>query len=171
MYNDDTDPDDDCGNVVVVDGQGNQYAPTCQFNDTADLDDDMDGLYDLFDVDDDNDGIWDFLEVDSDSDWDDDANTQPPGTFFTGFNCEDNDDDGTDSDPDEDGWYQAVWDQGIQGQGLLFPEFYDVDNDNDGVPDGEDYDDDNDGTLDVDQELQCFWGCLLYTSPSPRDRG
>ncbi len=158
LYNDDTDPDDDCGNVVVVDGQGNQYPPTCQFNDTADLDDDMDGLYDLFDVDDDNDGIWDYLEVDSDSDWDDDANTNPPGTFFTGFNCEDNDDDGTDSDPDQDGWYQAVWDQGIQGQGLLFPEFYDVDNDNDGVPDGEDSDDDNDGTLDVDQELQCFWG-------------
>ena len=158
LYPDDTDPDDDCGSVVVVDGQGNKYAPTCQFNDTADLDDDLDGLYDLFDVDDDNDGIWDYLEIDSDSDWDDDANTLPPGTFFTGFNCEDNDDDGTDSDPDDDGWYQAVWDQGIQGQGLLFPQYYDVDNDNDGVPDGEDFDDDNDGTLDVDQELQCFWG-------------
>ena len=112
LYPDDTDPDDDCGSVVVVDGQGVNYPPTCQFNDTADLDDDLDGLYDLFDVDDDNDGIWDYLEIDSDSDWDDDANTLPPGTFFTGFNCEDNDDDGTDSDP-----------------------------------------------------------CLLYTSPSPRDRG
>ncbi|MDP6900110.1 MAG: hypothetical protein QGF94_04670 [Candidatus Thalassarchaeaceae archaeon] len=154
---DDTDPDDDCGNIVVTDGQ-NTYAPTCQFNDTADLDDDLDGVYDLFDVDDDNDGIWDYLEVDSDGDWDDDANTQPPGNFFTGFNCDDNDDDGTDSDPDNDGWYQAVWDQGVMGQGLLFPEFYDVDNDNDGVPDGEDFDDDNDGILDVDQELQCFWG-------------
>ena len=133
LYPDDTDPDDDCGNVVVVDGQGNKYAPTCQFNDTADLDDDLDGLFDLYDVDDDNDGIWDYLEVDSDSDWDDDANTLPPGSFFTGFNCQDNDDDGTDSDPDGDGFFQSVWDQGVQGQGLLFPEFYDVDNDNDGI--------------------------------------
>ncbi len=157
LYDDDTDPDDDCGNVVVT-GGGFTYAPTCQMNDTADLDDDLDGIYDLWDVDDDNDGIWDYLEIDSDGDWDDDANTLPPGNFFTGFNCQDNDDDGTDSDPDEDGWYQAVWDQGVMGQGLLFPKFYDVDNDNDGVPDGEDPDDDNDGTLDVDQELQCFWG-------------
>jgi len=157
MYNDDVDPDDDCGNDVVT-GGGFTYAPSCQFNDTADLDDDLDGMYDLFDVDDDNDGIWDYLEVDTNFDWDDDANTLPPGNFFTGFNCADNDDDGTDSDPDDDGWYQAVWDQGVQGQGLLSPEFYDVDNDNDGVPDGEDFDDDNDGVLDVDQELICFWG-------------
>ena len=155
-------PDDMILTMIVKRGccrwPRNQYAPTCQFNDTADLDDDLDGLFDLYDVDDDNDGIWDYLEVDSDSDWDDDANTNPPGNFFTGFNCQDNDDDGTDSDPDGDGFFQSVWDQGVQGQGLLFPEFYDVDNDNDGIPDGEDWDDDNDGTSDVDQELQCFWG-------------
>ena len=29
----------------------------------------------------------------------------------------DQDDDGTDTDPDNDGWYQSVWDQGVLGQG------------------------------------------------------
>ena len=45
-------------------------------------------------------------------------------------------------------------------QGLREPSLYDVDNDNDGVPDAEDTDDDNNGILDVDQELLpgCFWG-------------
>ena len=38
------------------------------------------------------------------------------------------------------------------------PKYYDVDNDNDGVPDGEDPDDDNNGVLDSDQELLCFVG-------------
>ena len=55
------------------------------FNDTADLDDDFDGVYDHWDIDDDNDGVWDFLEVDSNDDWDDDANTETPGSFFTGY--------------------------------------------------------------------------------------
>ncbi|MDP6379356.1 MAG: hypothetical protein QF885_06885, partial [Candidatus Thalassarchaeaceae archaeon] len=75
-------------------------------------------------------------------------------------NCQDNDDDGYDSDPDGDGWYQAVWDKGVMGQGMIFPEYYDVDNDNDGVPDGEDWDDDNDGNSDVLQEntTGCFTG-------------
>ena len=45
-------------------------------------------------------------------------------------------DDGLDTDPDGDGIYQSVWDKGVLGQALLFPEYYDVDNDNDGVPDG-----------------------------------
>ncbi|NCX49850.1 MAG: hypothetical protein EBW81_10245, partial [Gammaproteobacteria bacterium] len=66
------------------------------------------------------------------------------GNFFIGSNCVDQDDDGTDTDPDDDGWYQSVWDQGVLGQGLLFPVYYDVDNDNDGVPDGEDPDDEAD---------------------------
>ena len=45
-------------------------------------------------------------------------------------------------------------------QGLREPSLYDVDNDNDGVPDAEDTDDDNNGILDVDQALLpgCFWG-------------
>ena len=153
QMNDDVDPDDDCGAHV-----GGLPQPGCMFNDTADVDDDGDDVYDLYDVDDNNDGIWDYLEIDSNNDWDDDAFTLPPGNFFTGDNCVDNDDDGTDSDPDEDGWLQAVWDRGIMGQGMLFPEYYDVDNDNDGVPDGEDPNDDNDDMLDVDQELICFWG-------------
>jgi hypothetical protein len=156
LLDDDVDPDDDCGNTVVT-GGGLTYPPSCQANDTVDLDDDLDSVFDLYDVDDDNDGIWDYLEIDSNYDWDDDANTEP-GNFFIGLNCEDNDDDGVDSDPDGDGWYQSVWDRGVLGQGLLFPQYYDVDNDNDGVPDGEDPDDDNDGILDVDQELLCFWG-------------
>ena len=120
-------------------------------NSTIDLDDDYDAIFDWFDVDDDNDGVWDFFEVDSNFDLDDDTG-QINGNFFSGSNCDDNDDDGNDADADDDGFYQAVWDQGIMSQGLRTPSLYDVDNDNDGVPDGEDPDDDNDGRFDVDQE-------------------
>ena len=114
------------------------------FNDTASnsLDDDFDGVYDHWDMNDDNDGIWDYFELDGNDDLDDDSGTEP-GNFFIGSNCVDQDDDGTDTDPDNDGWYQSVWDQGVLGQGLLFP-IYDVD-DNDEVPDGKDPDDDNNG--------------------------
>ena len=153
LLNNDVDPDDDCGAPVT----GNME-PQCLFNDTADLDDDFDGVYDHWDIDDDSDGIWDYFEIDSNDDLDDDTGTLPPGNFYTGSNCEDNDDDGTDTDPDEDGWYQAVHDKGVLGQGLLNPKYYDVDNDNDGVPDGEDPDDDNNGVLDSEQELLCFVG-------------
>ena len=153
LLNNDVDPDDDCGAPVT----GNME-PQCLFNDTADLDDDFDGIYDHWDIDDDSDGIWDYFEIDSNDDLDDDTGTLPPGNFYTGSNCEDNDDDGTDTDPDEDGWYQAVHDKGVLGQGLLNPKYYDVDNDNDGVPDGEDPDDDNNGVLDSEQELLCFIG-------------
>ena len=153
LLNNDVDPDDDCGAPV----SGNMN-PQCMFNDTADLDDDFDAIYDHWDIDDDNDGIWDYFEVDTNDDLDDDANTEPEGAFFIGFNCDDNDDDGTDTDPDEDGWYQAVWDKGVLGQALLHPKYYDVDNDNDGVPDGEDPDDDNNGLTDDQQELICFVG-------------
>jgi len=129
-------------------------------NDTVDLDDDYDAVYDWYDVDDDNDGIWDYFEVDSNDDLDDDAGQIYDGAFFTGTNCEDNDDDGNDADVDEDGWFQAVWDQGVMAQGLRAPKFYDVDNDNDGVPDAEDFDDDNNGISDILQEQMpnCFWG-------------
>ena len=89
------------------------------FNDTADLDDDFDGVYDHWDIDDDNDGIWDYFEIDSNDDLDDDSGTLPPGNFYLGSNCEDNDDDGTDTDPDQDGFFQAVHDKGVLGQGLL----------------------------------------------------
>jgi hypothetical protein len=129
-------------------------------NSTVDLDDDYDNVYDWYDVDDDNDGIWDYFEVDSDDDLDNDAGQDYAGAFFTGTNCEDNDDDGNDADVDEDGWFQAVWDQGVMSQGLRAPKFYDVDNDNDGVPDAEDFDDDNNGISDILQEQMpnCFWG-------------
>ena len=60
LLNNDVDPDDDCGAPVA----GNME-PQCMFNDTADLDDDFDGIYDHWDIDDDNDGIWDYMEVDS----------------------------------------------------------------------------------------------------------
>ena len=128
-------------------------------NMTVDLDNDYDAVYDWYDVDDDNDGIWDYFEIDSDDDWDNDAG-QENGNFFSGTNCDDNDDDGNDADVDEDGFFQAVWDRGIMSQGLREPSLYDVDNDNDGVPDAEDTDDDNNGILDVDQALLpgCFWG-------------
>ena len=162
LLNNDVDPDDDCGAPVA----GNME-PQCMFNDTADLDDDFDGIYDHWDIDDDNDGIWDYMEVDSNDDLDDDSNTEPPGSFFTGTNCEDNDDDGTDTDPDDDGWYQAVWDKGLLGQGLLAPKYYDVDNDNDGVPDGEDPDDDNNGVPDSIQET--LEGCFTGEEQSPWD--
>jgi hypothetical protein len=128
-------------------------------NATVDLDNDYDSVYDWYDVDDDNDGIWDYFEIDTDDDYDNDAG-QENGNFFSGTNCDDNDDDGNDADIDDDGFFQAVWDQGIMSQGLREPSLYDVDNDNDGVPDAEDNDDDNNGILDVDQELLpgCFWG-------------
>ncbi len=128
-------------------------------NDTVDIDDDYDAVYDWYDVDDDNDGVWDFFEVDTDDDFDNDDG-QLNSNFFGGTNCVDNDDDGNDADVDGDGWYQAVWDRGIMSQGLRQPAYYDVDNDNDGVPDGEDPDDDNNGITDVVQESMpgCFWG-------------
>ena len=151
--NNDVDLDDDCGAPI----EGNMN-PQCTSSMILQIfDDDFDAVYDHWDIDDDNDGIWDYFEVDSNDDWDDDANTETPGSFFMGTNCDDNDDDGTDTDPDDDGWFQATWDKGVLGQGLLHPK-YDVDNDNDGVPDGEDPDDDNNGLLDVDQELLCFVG-------------
>ncbi len=161
---DDVDPDNDCPAPLG----GNIPDPNCMRNDTADLDDDFDSVYDASDIDDDNDGVWDYLEVDSDRDLDDDANIYEP-SFYTGTNCIDNDDDGTDTDPDEDGWYQAVWDRGMPVQGYyknangnIISHYYDVDNDNDGVPDTEDPDDDNDGVLDVIQEAECFWGEEQY---------
>ena len=152
--NDDVDPDIDCGQPMPE----VSWVPTCMYNNTNDLDDDWDIVYDHFDVDDDNDGVWDYFEVDSNDDLDDDASIDEP-YYFTGENCVDMDDDGLDTDPDLDGIYQSVWDRGVMGQGLLFPEYYDVDNDNDGVPDGEDPDDDNNGILDSAQEA--FEGCFV----------
>ena len=129
------------------------------YNNTQDVDDDYDSVYEWFDVDDDNDGIWDFFEIDTDDDLDNDFN-QTNGNFFNGTNCIDNDDDGNDQDVDEDGWFNAVWDRGEMSQGLSAPKYYDVDNDNDGIPDAEDPDDDNNGVSDAAQELiaGCFWG-------------
>ena len=128
-------------------------------NMTIDLDNDYDSIYDWTDVDDDNNGLWDFFEIDSDDDLDNDAN-QENTNFFKGQNCIDNDDDGNDADVDGDGFFQAVWDQGILSQGLIQPTLYDVDNDNDAVPDAEDWDDDNNGIPDSVQENLpgCFWG-------------
>jgi len=149
----DVDPD--------VDGDG--------FNNTIDIDDDADGVYDWYDIDDDNDGLWDYFEVDSNDDLDDDASINLPqgSSFFTGTNCEDNDDDGNDADADDDGFFQAVWDRGEMTQGYQNPKFYDVDNDNDGVPDGEDWDDDNNGIDDWSQEL--LPGCFLGEEGSTWD--
>ena len=136
-------------------------------NNTVDLDEDYDSIYDWNDVDDDNDGIWDFFEVDSNDDLDDDADQDYGNAFFVGTNCDDKDDDGNDQDVDGDGWFQAVWDKGVMSQGLRSPKFYDVDNDNDGVPDAEDPDDDNNGVLDVDQELLA--GCFSGEEQAPWD--
>ena len=124
------DPDIDCGQPMP----SFSFTPSCMFNNTNDLDDDWDIVYDHFDVDDDNDGVWDYFEVDLNDDFDDD-DWELHGVYepyyFTGTNCEDSDDDGLDTDPDGDGWYQAVWDKGVLGQGLMVPEYYDVDNDYD----------------------------------------
>jgi hypothetical protein len=136
-------------------------------NNTVDLDDDYDAIYDWNDVDDDNDGIWDFFEIDTNDDLDDDANQDYGTEFFVGLNCDDNDDDGNDQDVDGDGWFQAVWDKGVMSQGLRSPKYYDVDNDNDGVPDSEDPDDDNNGVLDVVQETQA--GCFSGEEQMPWD--
>ena len=136
-------------------------------NNTVDLDEDYDSIYDWNDVDDDNDGVWDFFEVDTNDDLDDDVDQDYGSEFFTGLNCDDQDDDGNDQDVDEDGWFQAVWDRGVMSQGLKSPKFYDVDNDNDGVPDPEDPDDDNNGIMDAQQELQP--GCFSGEEQSPFD--
>ena len=135
-------------------------------NNSIDIDEDYDAIYDWTDVDDDNDGVWDFFEIDSDDDLDNDAN-QNNGNFFSGTNCDDLDDDGNDQDIDGDGWFQAVWDKGIMSQGLKSPKFYDVDNDNDGIPDAEDPDDDNNGVLDSVQEQQP--GCFIGEEQHPYD--
>ena len=50
LLDNDVDPDDDCGAPIP----GNMN-PSCMVNDTADLDDDFDGVYDHWDIDDDND--------------------------------------------------------------------------------------------------------------------
>ena len=136
-------------------------------NNTVDLDEDYDAIYDWNDVDDDNDGIWDFFEVDTNDDLDDDADQDYGTAFFVGTNCDDRDDDGNDQDVDGDGWFQAVWDKGVMSQGLKSPKYYDVDNDNDGVPDSEDPDDENNGVLDEDQEL--LPGCFSGEEQSPFD--
>jgi len=136
-------------------------------NNTIDLDEDYDSIYDWNDVDDDNDGVWDFFEVDTNDDLDDDADQDYGTEFFTGLNCDDKDDDGNDQDVDGDGWFQAVWDKGVMSQGLKSPKFYDVDNDNDGVPDSEDPDDDNNGVMDDQQEL--IAGCFTGEEQEPFD--
>jgi hypothetical protein len=150
-------------NEVDEDIDGDSY------NNTIDVDDDADGVYDWYDVDDDNDGIWDYFDMDTNDDLDEDASINLPAgaSFFTGTNCADNDDDGNDADADDDGFFQAVWDRGEMTQGYQNPKFYDVDNDNDGVPDGEDYDDDNNGIDDWTQEL--IPGCFVGEEGSPWD--
>ncbi len=145
------------------DGDGGQFLAS---NNTVDIDDDYDAVYDWYDVDDDNNGVWDYFEIDIDDDLDNDAG-QDNGNFFQGTNCIDNDDDGNDADVDDDGWYQAVHDRGQMSQGLYVPKFYDVDNDNDGVPDAEDWDDYNNGISDVIQEATI--GCFFGEEQSPWD--
>ena len=67
LLDNNVDPDDDCGAPVT-----GTLNPSCMANDTADLDDDFDGVYDHWDVDDDNNGVWDFFEIDVNDDLDDD---------------------------------------------------------------------------------------------------
>ena len=171
-WNSDTGPVQDFPDEMGADIVANEVDEDVDgdsFNNTIDIDDDADGVYDWFDVDDDNDGIWDYFDMDTNDDLDDDSNiTLPQGSsFFTGTNCDDNDDDGNDADADDDGFFQAVWDRGEMTQGYQNPRFYDVDNDNDGVPDAEDYDDDNNGIDDWTQEL--IPGCFSGEEQSPWD--
>ena len=79
LLNDDVDPDNDCAAPII----GN-LNPQCMSNDTTDLDDDFDGVYDHWDIDDDNDGLWDYFEVDTDDDWDDDDETNDGIYYFIG---------------------------------------------------------------------------------------
>jgi hypothetical protein len=161
-------PDEVALNTLLVSDEESVDNDGDGYNDTEDLDDDYDSIFDWNDVDDDNDGLWDFFEVDTDFDLDDDTGTIE-FNMLVGNNCMDNDDDGNDADVNEDGYFNPVLDRGRMSQGYLSPTYYDVDNDNDGVPDTEDPDDDNDGRLDVDQELLpgCFWG--EETSPWDHD--
>ena len=55
--------------------------------------------------------------------------------------------------------------------GFFLEETNTDDHDNDGIDDLNDLDDDNDGINDLIERFDGCYGCLLYTSPSPRDRG
>ena len=117
-------------------------------------DSDSDSVPDAYDGDTDNDGIDDYIEGDGDADSDSVPNDE-------------------DTDSDNDGIDDSV-EGGGDADSDSIPNNEDTDSDNDGIddseegagdadsdslPNNEDTDSDNDGI------------CLLYTSPSPRDRG
>ena len=126
---------------------------------SADRDSDLDGIFDHLDIDSDNDGITDNVEAQSTADY-----IAPTG-------------DGVIADGNNNGLddvYEGTA-AGIKADGLGLEA---VDTDSDGVADYLDLDSDGDGTSDageaghgVSQALIDISACLLYTSPSPRDRG
>ncbi len=59
FLDDDVDPDIDCGQPLYNSDGSVLFTPDCMYNNTNDLDDDWDIVYDHFDVDDDNDGDYD----------------------------------------------------------------------------------------------------------------
>ena len=63
----------------------------------------------------------------------------------------------------------SVLEAAIPSYSTLLEETRAGDHDNDGIDDLADLDDDNDGIYDLLERFDGCYGCLLYTSPSPRD--
>mgnify|MGYP003324974643 FL=1 len=133
-------------NYLDLDGDG-MFDPALETNP---LDSDGDETPDYQDLDSDNDGIFDVVEG-GDGDLDVD------GDGVIGCVCS------------EDNGYTDVDGNGMNDTAETTPE---TNTDGDDLPDYLDIDSDNDGIQDIveggDSDLDT---CLLYTSPSPRDRG
>ena len=107
--------------MTIVEPRHRNSKSSCMVNDTADLDDDFDGVLTIGTLTTTTMAFGTSSRLMSTTTWMTIPTPNPLGNFFTGYNCDDQDDDGTDTDPDGDGWYQSVWDRGRLGQGLLFP--------------------------------------------------
>ena len=173
----DSDGDGRVDNFVDADGKG--LADSLLAAGLTVFDTDSDGIADFRDLDSDNDGLPDQTEAGPNGS----SPTDTDGDGAPDFRETDSDGDGV---PDGAGGGNVgsggpiiFGNPGSPGAGNLNPNpnggiggAGGPDTDGDGVRNQIDLDDDNDGILDVDEGAFDNDGdCLLYTSPSPRDRG